>query len=710
MTEPARKITLSDLDAGNLGALSDDDFRSAMIELVRIQAEDRKQNQLVYYQPASDDCRKVHECNTTFMLVCGGNGACLPLFAPIMMADGKWRALEDIRPDDKIAAADMRTGMRYAARVNAVMRSGPKDVYEISVANRTSFLASLEHEIPICAGGICAEKKNIAWILQNYTEHDIECLNTWNGWSRITGVQKVFENVECGDLEVDHPHHCYVTNDGFVVGNSKTDTMLAELIALCTGVMPESVPQLRSKFRGPINCRIVVESITTTLHNIIIPKLQWWRWSGVSMPGGDQGHWGWVPKTALIDGIWDTAWQEKTRMLRMICVDPDEPLRALGESTIQFMSHEQDPSDFASGDFHIVLHDEPTKHAIWKENQARTMRVNGRCILAMTWPDDPAIPVDWIFDELYEKGIAGPRKSPDHATIELSTLKNRNLLQDAVRRQSANWSETTRSTRIYGKPIRFSHRIHPLFTDVPQMWSFQAGKVIEPEYNQKNEPFCPETGSLEVVEFCHVVECEPSRTFPTVFLLDPHPRKPHMFMWVQIDPSDDYTVVIDDTLDGTPIEVWRYVENIESSHGMQVYMRLMDPNMAEQPAAGSRSRDTSWVDEFSEAGLRCDLASDSSVGRQRINEYLQPDMHTWRPRIRFAHTAPNSIFQMKRYVWDDHKASLEKDMKQSPKTKNDDFPTLLKYLLNAMPTFRTLLDRPTRIQREGGHKLYGRPR
>ena len=45
---------------------------------------------------------------------------------------------------------------------------------------------------------------------------------------------------------------------------------------------------------------------------------------------------------------------------------------------------------------------------------------------------------------------------------------------------------------------------------------------------------------------------------------------------------------------------------------------------------------------------------------------------------------------MKRYVWDEHKRGLEKDLKQKPREKNDDYPTLLKYLLNFEPTFQFL--------------------
>ena len=119
-----------------------------------------------------------------------------------------------------------------------------------------------------------------------------------------------------------------------------------------------------------------------------------------------------------------------------------------------------------------------------------------------------------------------------------------------------------------------------------------------------------------------------------MFLLDPHPRKPHMFMWVQIDPADDYFVCAEGELDGDPAELWKRVREIEEMFQLQVRMRLIDPNMGLSPAGPKRN--VTWQDEFAEAGLRCDLADDSDVGRGRVNEYLQPDPYTYRPRLHIA--------------------------------------------------------------------------
>lgn len=480
-------------------------------------------------------------------------------------------------------------------------------------------------------------------------------------------------------------------------GSSKTETCLAHLMMLATGVIPKELKEwMLPKFRGPVTIRIVLESLTTVLHPIILPKLKWWVWTGLHPQGGDQGHWGWVPKTSLKGGSWEKSWSEKLRTLTVLCRDPENPDKVIGESTIQFMSHDQDPSDFASGDFHHILHDEPPSYAIWTENQARTMRVNGCMYLAMTWPDDPTIPVDWIFDEVYEKGREGPNKEPDIEWIELDTRHNPHLDQDAIAAQMAKWSHETRTVRIQGQPIRFSNRIHPLFTDLESWWCFNCGRVIVPI---DGECTC---GSADIVEFNHVQDFEIARNWPAIFVIDPHPRKPHMFLWALIDPSDDIWVIQDGEMDDDPSELRAYIEEMEETLEINTQIRLMDPNMGRSPA--SARREVTWQDEFDRAGLLCDLADDSDVGRGRFNEYLKPDPHTLRPRIHFHPRCQKSIHQIKRYVWDDHRRKQEKDLKQKPRQKYDDYPTMIKYLMNFEPSFSFLYRGAPVILRTGTRK------
>lgn len=472
-------------------------------------------------------------------------------------------------------------------------------------------------------------------------------------------------------------------------GSSKTESALVELVALSTGVFPNCLRDaFRAKFTGPRQQRIVLESLTTTFHGVILPKLQWWRWTGLAPVGGNRGHWGWIPKDCLKDGSWDRAWSEKNRTLTFWCRDPDAPDRILGESTIQFMSHDQDPSAAASGDFDDVLHDEPPRHAMWVENQARTMRKGGRCLLAMTWPDDPGISVDWVFDEIYDRGQPGPNKSPDVDWFEFHTVDNPHLDQASIERQMSSWSAEMTAVRIYGRPVRFSNRVHPLFTDVAQHWCFVCNRVVIPGRGDGRFA-CQTCGSEDIEAFNHVAEFDHSPAWPTIWVVDPHPRKPIMFAWVAIDPSDDLWVVAEGEVDGSPADVRARVEEIEEEYGLTAAVRLMDPNMGASPGSVAR-RGITWQDEFAEAGLFCELGDDSELGRKRINEYLRPDDHRHQPRLHFHRRCTNAVYQFKRFTWDEFRRRDEKDLKQTPRAKYDDYPAMLRYVANYDPVFRFL--------------------
>ena len=480
--------------------------------------------------------------------------------------------------------------------------------------------------------------------------------------------------------------------------SSKTETCLVESVALATGVFPLDYREVfTEKFRGPLNVRICIESLTTVLHPIMLPKLMWWRWQGADEPGGKLGHYGWVPRMCLKNGAWEQSWSEKLRTLTVLCRDPTEPGRILGESQFQFLSYDQDPTDYASGTFHIVHMDEPPPYAIWRENQARVLDVNGRLLLSMTWPDDPAVSVDWIYDEVYELGQAGPMKDPTIDWIELYTVDNQHIDQSALLARTAQWSDETKKVRLRGQPLRFSNRIHPIFTDIETTWCFTCGKNCMPL-----EGVCGcERHSVDLASYVHVEDFEIGDNWPVCFLLDPHPRKPHMMAWVAVDPNDDLWMVQEGEIEGDAPDLKSYADAIEDAMTLDVRLRLMDPNMGRSPTS---RREITWQDEFDRAGITCDLADDSDVGRKRINQYLKPDPHTLRPRLTFHSRCQTAISQFKRHVWDDYKRSADKDLKQQPKDKYSDYPTLFKYLLNWQPDFRMLYSGAPVLSRPGKRK------
>lgn len=484
-------------------------------------------------------------------------------------------------------------------------------------------------------------------------------------------------------------------------GSSKTETALVELLIRATGVIPFSLRGVfpREKLRGPIACRVVCESLTTTLVPIILPKLRYTNWNGVSEQGGPKGHWGWIPRSNLVGGTWKTSWNEKLRLLRLLYRDPDTGV-AKGESLIQFMSYDQDPTDFASGDFHFVLHDEPPKKAIWDENIARVMRVDGTIMLAMTWPDDPAIPVDWILDDIYEKAQKGSGYDSRVEWYTLYTTDNPHLNQSAVAERASQMSALTRQTRIFGQPIRLANRVHQFFTDQPRWWCFTCKDMVIPGAGLKCGT-CKDT----VMTFTHVEPVLAKQGWPVIFALDPHPRKPHCMIWVQVDPNDDLSQVDEREVDGGPEDVWAMVQSVEDLYGWHMIRRVMDPNMGASPADTSRS--LTWQLAFERVGLRCDLADDSSVGMKVIDDYMKPDQMTQRPRFTVDPRCSKTIYQFKRYLWDSYRSSSERDQRQTPKDKHSDFPALWKYIINTDPSFRSLTNMGQVHKRVGERGVLG---
>ncbi len=482
-------------------------------------------------------------------------------------------------------------------------------------------------------------------------------------------------------------------------GSSKTDTSLVEMVIRCTGQIPLCLKEMypREKLRGPIAARVVVESLTTTLFPIILPKLQWYKWQGVDIAGGKRGHWGWIPKDCLIQGDWDKSWKSHERILRLYYRDPLTHEIA-GESSIQFMSYDQDPSDFASGDFHFILHDEPPKEAIWVENMARTMRVDGTMMVAMTWPDDPTIAVDWILDRVYEPAQPGKNKNKDIDWINLVTTENMNLNQDAIARTAGMMSLAERSSRIYGLPIKLSNRVHPLFTEDEHKWCFSCHDLAI----TTESGLCGRCGAAGVIKFTHVEHLVPQATYPVIQLMDPHPRKPHFLMWIQITPNDDWEQIRELEINEPPHIVWQEVQRIESDYGWGDVHRLMDPNMGRSPS--SSDRETTWQDAFDQVGMRMDLADDGEPGRHLVNDMLKPCEDTGRPRYTCDISCTKTIYQMKRFAFDDYKKSIEKDQKQAVKKKHDDAPACLRYAANSHPSFRGLKMMGSPIQRVGQRK------
>ncbi len=466
-------------------------------------------------------------------------------------------------------------------------------------------------------------------------------------------------------------------------GSSKTDTMLVEILIKATGIVPDCLkddyPEEKLKPGGRF--RIIIESQKATLHPVILPKLQYWNWDGDTVESG-LGHWGWIPKSMLIDGQWDKSWSEKLTMLTLAC-----------GSTIQFMSYDNNPEDFASGSFHAILHDEPPRWSIYRESVARVGRVGGVLYLSMTPPDEAGINVGWIYDDIYEPGVkTSPEYNPSFHSVEMYATENKFVDQKGVMERAMLLPLEKREVYLYGRFLHLSNTVHPNFTDQPHYWCFDCKK----RYPMPHGDECIYCTGTNVGRFCHVEDFEFKPEWPVIQIVDPHPRKPHMMQWVAVNPHDEFMHVVEAKVDGELQEVADVCDEIEREYNMQVAVRIMDPNMGKQASTSGR-RDVSWDEDFSEVGLQCVMGDDNfEVGRSRINQFLMPDERTRGPRMIWHPRCTNAIHQYKRYVFDEHGRYSEKEEKQTPKAKDDDFCTMDRYLVNARLDFDSLkyIDRP----------------
>ena len=463
-------------------------------------------------------------------------------------------------------------------------------------------------------------------------------------------------------------------------GSGKSESNLVDMIIALTGVIPCSLEDdyPREKLRPPISARLIVQSLTSTWEQTIKPKLQWDHWTGLA--DGKRGHWGWIPKRFLIKGKWEESWSERYRTLTLT-----------NGSTLQVMSHGQEVGDFASASVHDIRVDEGPKSSVWRENMMR-LREGGYIALAMTPPDDQSASWDaaWVYDELYEKGLPGPNKDPDIESFTFFTEDNKYLADDFISKIGKGLTREQKEVRFHGRFMHLGGRVYPTYSDRTQWWCFECNNIVMVDARK-----CVACGSLDVVDFCHLVEpFAEAYSWPCVYLLDPHPRKPYMMSWVTIDPFDDWWAVAELDIDADLVFVAKKVFDLESDLSLNIAQRIIDPNMGRSQAHNAGRRHITVAEECAAVGLRCNdsVSDDRTVGKMRVSERLKPDPKTRKPRFHLFNNCATGNRQLNKWSWDEwaRYSSEERDPKQRMQEKNSDYPILFGYLGNFNPTFSSL--------------------
>ena len=170
--------------------------------------------------------------STTIITAGNNTGKCLKLDAPILYPDGSFKKLEDVKIGDIVVVQDYTTGNTETGKIIRTIRSGIKKIYRANFEDGGFVEASFEHEFPI-------KFKDTRMTAQKTSLYDINQLGYLGGSDALESEvyfqslhhhkrnkNRLLKNVEyvgdfeCGDLEVDHPSHTYVSYDYIVTGNS----------------------------------------------------------------------------------------------------------------------------------------------------------------------------------------------------------------------------------------------------------------------------------------------------------------------------------------------------------------------------------------------------------------------------------------------------------------------------------------------------------
>ena len=223
-----------------------------------------------------------------------------------------------------------------------------------------------------------------------------------------------------------------------------------------------------------------------------------------------------------------------------------------------------------------------------------------------------------------------------------------------------------------------------LSSPTPPLVVFQCKKAHHP--HRCRAPATVAAG-MTLKAYCHVGDEVVEPNHPVIFVWTL--TLASLMLWLGIKLTQMMTSMLVMELEGRsprkslPNTSWNWNE----SEGGKPFTALSIP-IGRSPSG--TDRETTWQDAFDKAGLVCDLADDSDVGRAQLNVYLRPDPDTRRPRITWDRSCGKAIYQMKRFLWDDRKGP-GKDQKTRRRMMTSQ-PSSVRHQSN--PDFRATLPQP----------------
>jgi phage terminase large subunit-like protein len=400
----------------------------------------------------------------------------------------------------------------------------------------------------------------------------------------------------------------------FIGGNRSGKTVGGATEAVWTA--QGNHPYKRLKWEPPVKLRVVTVDFIQGLNQIVLPEIKKW-----------------IPPSALKNGSWEDSYSKADRELTLE-----------NNSTIEFMSYEQELEKFAGTSRHGIWFDEEPPYDIWVECKLRLVDTFGDWWITMT----PVEGMTWTYDEIYSKfGV-----DPNIFVVEVDMDDNPHLSEESKDVVLSGLTEDEVAARKHGQYVRRGGLIYKEFD--PNM------HVID--------PMSPPKGWLRFNMMDH------GTTNPTAWL------------WGAVD-NQGRILIYDEWYKGDLIVAQHALKVHEKNiiHGYPSY-NVGDPSIVNKdPITG-----TSIQIEYMENGIPIIPANNSVLpGIDRVKKKLLglgPNRQD--KQLFVTRNCTNLIWEMRRYawaVWEHKRTERDRNKKEEPRKKDDHACDALRYGVASRP-------------------------
>lgn len=378
----------------------------------------------------------------------------------------------------------------------------------------------------------------------------------------------------------------------------------------------------RSFSARPVAGRIVSVDFNNGIKKIIIPMLKQW-----------------IPPSELRGGNWTDAYDSGDRTLNFD-----------NGSFVELMSYDQDIDKFAGTSRDFVHYDEEPPKDIYTECQMRLIDRKGSSWLTMT----PVEGMTWVFDDLYEKGVAGHDRIE---VIEVGIEENPYLDQEEAEAVMEGLDENERMARAQGKFVQLGGLVYKKFD--PKIHVIPA---IDPK-------------EFHDAKFKHYASMDHGFNNPT------------SWHWHVVN-YDNEVITFDEHYERERIVEYHaaVVHDRERAHGRIPNLRVGDPAIAQRNGATGTSIQT----EYAIKGVGIALGDNNVLtGVAKVNEYLTTKGPSGAPNWRITENNPNLIKEMLKLHWatfQSKKMQQQHNPKDTIHKKDDHACDDSRYFFTIMPT------------------------